>query len=248
MLGSTGTRLPGWTPSPWSQPATWVSMPYPITVSSKVMAGAAGVDSAPAITLDDIVIGYGMLAQGAARVAGWLQELGVQPGDRVGVDAQRPVLPDRLLRGPAGRRRRRADERAAEGRARSPSSCRDSGPGPCSPGTASPRRPARAPRRPARSSSASTRRSSSARSGPRAGRRGRARRRGHRGHPLHLGHDRHAEGRRADPRQPARATPRSRGRPVDIGADDVVLGGAAAVPLVRPDGRHERRARASAPA
>ena len=41
--------------------------------------------AAPAITLDDTVVPYGMLAQGAARVAGWLQDLGVQPGDRVAV-------------------------------------------------------------------------------------------------------------------------------------------------------------------
>jgi long-chain acyl-CoA synthetase len=38
-----------------------------------------------AIRLDDTVVPYGMLAQGAARVAGWLQSLGVQPGDRVAV-------------------------------------------------------------------------------------------------------------------------------------------------------------------
>ena len=38
-----------------------------------------------AIRLDDTAIPYGALGQAAARVAGWLQELGVQPGDRVGV-------------------------------------------------------------------------------------------------------------------------------------------------------------------
>jgi long-chain acyl-CoA synthetase len=38
-----------------------------------------------AIRLDDTVIPYAMMAQGAARVAGWLQELGVAPGDRVAV-------------------------------------------------------------------------------------------------------------------------------------------------------------------
>ena len=36
-----------------------------------------------AIKLDDLVIPYAALAQGAARLAGWLTELGVQPGDRV---------------------------------------------------------------------------------------------------------------------------------------------------------------------
>ncbi len=39
----------------------------------------------PAVTLDESVLPYGMLAAGAARVAGWLTELGVQPGDRVAV-------------------------------------------------------------------------------------------------------------------------------------------------------------------
>jgi long-chain acyl-CoA synthetase len=50
------------------------------------LARAAEADPAKsAIIFDDTVIGYGMLAQGAARVAGWLQSLGVQPGDRVAV-------------------------------------------------------------------------------------------------------------------------------------------------------------------
>jgi len=50
------------------------------------LARAAGTDPAkPAIILDDTQIPYGMFAQGAARVAGWLQSLGVEPGDRVAV-------------------------------------------------------------------------------------------------------------------------------------------------------------------
>ena len=50
------------------------------------LARAAEADPAKsAIVFDETVIGYGMLAQGAARVAGWLQSLGVQPGDRVAV-------------------------------------------------------------------------------------------------------------------------------------------------------------------
>ena len=62
---------------------------------------------------------------------------------------ERPVLPDRLLRRPARGRRRRADERAAQG-ARGevlPRGLRRRSW--CSPGTTSPRRPRRAPRRPA---------------------------------------------------------------------------------------------------
>ena len=49
-----------------------------------VRSAEANPDKA-AIVLDDVVVPYGLLAGAAARVAGWLQELGVQPGDRVAV-------------------------------------------------------------------------------------------------------------------------------------------------------------------
>ena len=39
----------------------------------------------PALKLDDKVLTYTMLDEGAARVAGLLKDRGVQPGDRVGV-------------------------------------------------------------------------------------------------------------------------------------------------------------------
>ncbi len=49
-----------------------------------------------AIKLDDTVLPYGVLANAASRVAGWLGELGVQPGDRVGVSLpnipQMPII------------------------------------------------------------------------------------------------------------------------------------------------------------
>jgi long-chain acyl-CoA synthetase len=50
----------------------------------------------PAIKLDDTVVPYGVLANAASRVAGWLGELGVQPGDRVAVSLpnipQMPII------------------------------------------------------------------------------------------------------------------------------------------------------------
>jgi long-chain acyl-CoA synthetase len=49
-----------------------------------------------AIKLDDTVVPFGVLANAASRVAGWLGELGVQPGDRVGVSLpnipQMPII------------------------------------------------------------------------------------------------------------------------------------------------------------
>lgn len=44
-----------------------------------------------AVKLDDIEIPYAAIAGGAARVAGWLRSLGVEPGDRVGITM--PNLP-----------------------------------------------------------------------------------------------------------------------------------------------------------
>jgi long-chain acyl-CoA synthetase len=41
--------------------------------------------SRPALKLDDVVVTYEMLSEGAARVAGLLRQRGVRPGDRVGV-------------------------------------------------------------------------------------------------------------------------------------------------------------------
>ena len=56
-----------------------------MNLASNLARTAESTPAAPAITLDETVVPYGMLAQGAARVAGWLQDLGVQPGDRVAV-------------------------------------------------------------------------------------------------------------------------------------------------------------------
>ena len=70
----------------------------------------------PALKLDDTVVNYAFLNQGAtrdrrpaARKRAWAGRSGRDHA------AERPVLPDRLLRHPARGRRRRADERAAQG-------------------------------------------------------------------------------------------------------------------------------------
>ena len=56
------------------------------------------------------------LNEGATRIAGLLKEKGIEPGDRVGIMLPNvPYFARRLLRHPARGRRRRADERAAQG-------------------------------------------------------------------------------------------------------------------------------------
>ena len=63
----------------------------------------------PALKLDDTVVTYDALNEGATRVAGLLKERGLEPGDRVGDHAaERAVLRGRLLRRPARGRCRRA--------------------------------------------------------------------------------------------------------------------------------------------
>ena len=39
----------------------------------------------PAVRLDDAVVSYARLDELSARVAGWLRERGLQPGDPVGI-------------------------------------------------------------------------------------------------------------------------------------------------------------------
>ena len=153
--------------------------------------------------------------------------------------AERPRVPDRLLRRAAGGRRRGADERAAE-------TARDR----LLPGGLGGEAAARLARLPRGRATRRRRRGRRADRGRAGGLRGDAgrrssrraeiadgRRRGHRGDPLHLGHDRQTEGGRALPPQPdpelgdhladdPTGRPRRR-RPR----------GAAALPHLRPDGR-----------
>ncbi len=56
-----------------------------MNLASNLARSAQADPAKAAIIFDETVIPYGMLSQGAARVAGWLQELGVRPGDRVAV-------------------------------------------------------------------------------------------------------------------------------------------------------------------
>ncbi len=51
-----------------------------MNLASNLARTAESTPAAPAITLDETVVPYGMLAQGAARVAGWLQEIGRPAG------------------------------------------------------------------------------------------------------------------------------------------------------------------------
>lgn len=56
-----------------------------MNLAENLVRSAEANPDKPAIVLDDVVVPFGVLAAAAARLAGWLQELGVQPGDRVAV-------------------------------------------------------------------------------------------------------------------------------------------------------------------
>ena len=161
-----------------------------------------------AIKLDEIEITYRALDAASAAAAELLRSLGVKPGDRVGLmlpnvpqfaiayygilRAGGVVVPMNVLLKERETGFYLSDSQA-DGRLRL--------------ARRSPRRPRPAPTRRAPSASSSSPASSSSVLGAfGAGRlHGRAARgRRHRGDPLHLGHDRHAEGRRAHARQPAR--------------------------------------------
>ena len=146
------------------------------------------------------------------------------------------AVPGALLRRAARGRRGRADEPAAQGprgRALPRRLRREAG---VRLRTQPPRPPPAPPAvgraRPSRSTPTPSTEIAARPSSPRDRR---PRRRRHRGDPLHLGHHRHPEGRRADPRQPA---PQRRRRPrprcSTSARDDVVLG---CLPLFHASGR-----------
>jgi long-chain acyl-CoA synthetase len=67
-----------------------------MNLAQNLARSAEAYPDKPAIKLDDAVVPYGVLANAASRVAGWLGELGVQPGDRVAVSLpnipQMPII------------------------------------------------------------------------------------------------------------------------------------------------------------
>ena len=199
-------------------------------------------------------------------MAGQIAGAPARPRHRAGqprraVVPQRAVLPGRLLRHPQGRRHGRAAERAAQaGRDRlPPARCRrgrllllrgDAGAADGGDGQGGVRRGRGLP--PLRRHAARSRRAPPAIDGATMLRRlrDRARRRAcpprptragrHRGHPLHVGHDRAAEGRRADaPEHRAQRDELARTSSccraaASLDEPVVVADHAAAVPLVRP--------------
>jgi long-chain acyl-CoA synthetase len=56
-----------------------------VNLAQNLVRSAEAYPDRPAIRLDDAVVPFAVLANAASRVAGWLGEMGVQPGDRVGV-------------------------------------------------------------------------------------------------------------------------------------------------------------------
>jgi long-chain acyl-CoA synthetase len=62
-----------------------------MNLADKLVRTAQSHPDRAAVRLDDYQLSYRALADGAARVAGWLRSLGVQPGERVGLTL--PNLP-----------------------------------------------------------------------------------------------------------------------------------------------------------
>ena len=203
---------------------------------------------AVALKLDDAEMTYAMLDEGSARVAGLLKAKGVEPGDRVGVmlpnvphfavayygvlRAGGVVVPmNVLLKGrevgfylsDPGAKVLFAWHDFGEAAQRGADEAGDVDVVLVEPGEFE-QLLGRAGARP---------------------RRGRSRRRRHRGHPVHVGHDRPAQGRRAHARQSG-AQRRGGHEPVRHRGRRRRVRWPAAVPLLRPDMRAERvRARAA---
>src|SRR5689334_4336532 len=57
----------------------------PNSLAELLTATAGAHAERPALKLDDMVVNYAVLNEGATRIAGLLKEKGLQPGDRVGI-------------------------------------------------------------------------------------------------------------------------------------------------------------------
>src|SRR4051794_30782375 len=57
----------------------------PNSLAELLTATAGAHAERPALKLDDMVVNYATLNEGATRIAGLLKDMGVQPGDRVGI-------------------------------------------------------------------------------------------------------------------------------------------------------------------
>ena len=57
----------------------------PTSLASLLTETARAHADRPALKLDDTVVNYAVLNEGATRIAGLLKEKGLQPGDRVGI-------------------------------------------------------------------------------------------------------------------------------------------------------------------
>src|SRR3954447_861269 len=57
----------------------------PTSLAELLTATASAHADRPALKLDDTVVTYAVLNEGATRIAGLLKDKGVQPGDRVGI-------------------------------------------------------------------------------------------------------------------------------------------------------------------
>src|SRR3954464_7599969 len=57
----------------------------PTSLAELLTATASAHADPPALKLDDAVVTYAALNEGATRIAGLLKDKGVQPGDRVGI-------------------------------------------------------------------------------------------------------------------------------------------------------------------
>ena len=121
--------------------------PLPMNLASILTDSAQRDPDHVAIKLDDIELSYAQLDGATAHLAGLLHAHGVDARRPRGDHApQRPLLPRLLLRRAAGRRDRRADERAAQAARGRRSTSRTPAPSCCSPGTTSPPTPRAAPR------------------------------------------------------------------------------------------------------